>query len=124
MTESLNLTAPPNEHIQRTVEKIIFKPEECKAFTWAPYQCIFSDDQKAVKVAKNCLRINKYLHRFKGYLQYAREKEKICVDNRILTDQETLDLLQVGYEIEDRERAIHRFIPELSNRLTQKAYMR
>ena len=53
----------------------------------------------------------------KGFLYFGKIKDKLHVDNRMLTEDEAFMLLKEGFEIEDRERPIYRFIPELLKRM-------
>jgi len=99
------------------VAKMIFKPDQCKGFTWPPYKCWFKNEQEAIKLDRKELRINRYLNRFKGCLDSGKLREKLQVDNRILSEEELSGLLEEGYEIKDQDCAIHRFIPKLLKKL-------
>ena len=63
------------------------------------------------------LRVNKYVNRFNGSLNFGKVKEKLQVDSRMLTDNERKELLEIGFKIDDRERPISRFEPELRKRM-------
>lgn len=115
--ESVNLTEEGEFRIENKVDKMIFNPEEYTYFTWPPYKCYFVDDAIIKKTDKSELRINKYLRRPKGILNFGKIKTKLYVDNRLISDEEAIGLLKVGYEIEDQERAIFRFVPELKKRM-------
>ncbi|MBS0605297.1 MAG: glycosyltransferase family 92 protein [Verrucomicrobia bacterium] len=110
---TVELTGKPAQNIQKSVEKTIFKPEDHTTFSWPPYKCNFKEGDRAAKVSKIDVRINKYVNRFKGALNFGKLREKLHVDNRLLTESETRELLEVGFEIEDRERVISRFEPAL-----------
>lgn len=111
------LTGEPPQNIQKSVEKVIFKPECHTTFSWPPFKCNFKDDRLAATPEKTELRINKYVNRFKGALHFGNRREKVHSDSRLLTQKEKTELLQVGYDIEDNERAIARFEPELRKRM-------
>ncbi len=111
------LTGAPEKNIQRSVEKMIFKPELHTSVSWPPFKCNFKDNKVAPKASKAEVRINKYVNRYKGSLQFHKLKDRLHVDNRLLTEKEAGDLLEIGYEIEDQERAIIRFAPELKRRM-------
>jgi hypothetical protein len=64
-----------------------------------------------LNIARTDLRINRYVYQEK--LCISCSKRRIYVDNRILLEKEILDLLKEGYEIEDQEQAIYRFVPQL-----------
>lgn len=99
------------------VQKTIFKPEHCEYFLWPPYQCIFKGNQTAIAVGRKDIRINHYVNRFSGLLYFGKIKDKLHVDNRLVSNDQLKELLQLGYEIEDQERAIFRFLPEMQKRI-------
>jgi hypothetical protein len=116
LIETVELVGP-QQNPPKEVTKTIFKPDLCAGFTWPPYKCHFKNKQKPVSLNKDELRINRYLNRFKGYLGAGRLREKLDVDNRMLSEKEMDDLLKEDYEIIDQERVIHRFIPKLLKKL-------
>ncbi len=116
VVESVELTHA-ELNVQKEVVKTIFKPDQTEGFCWPPYLCLFKDDQIAASAAKNELRINRYMNRAKGYLHAGKIREKLHVDNRMLSEAELEELLKEGYEIEDQEYAIKRFIPWLMTKL-------
>ena len=95
------------------VEKIIFKPLLCEYFTWPPYKYIFKNNQLPIKLSKQQLRINRYLHRFKTELYFGENKQKLCIDNRSLTETDLHELLESNYKIEDQEGAIASYVPKM-----------
>jgi len=111
------LTGSPVQNIQKGIEKTIFKPDCQTSFTWPPYRCRFKNGRLAAKLGKNEVRINKYVNRYKGVLHFGKPKERLHVDSRMLTESETRELLEIGFEIEDKERAIYRFEPQLRSRM-------
>lgn len=115
--ETVDLSAPPIENPHRAVSKMIFKPEFCTSFTWAPYTCLFQGRQTARPIAKKCVKINRYIHRYKGSLHFGKFKQKVDCDNRYIADAEVKDILQKGYLIEDRQRTIFRFLPKLAKKM-------
>jgi len=116
LIESLKLTQAPVRNPRRKVSKTIFKPDCCQGFTWPPYACTFKNEQSAVTAGKNELRINHYLNRDIGYL-FRKIKNKLHLDHHQLSDEETTQLLESDYEIEDQERAIFRFVPALLEKI-------
>ena len=114
---NVELTQRPAQNIKKSVEKMIFKPASNVSFSWPPYKCNFKGNQQAKRVSKAELRINKYVNRNQRELNFGKIKEKLRIDSRSLTDEETTELLEIGYEIEDKERAIDRFEPGLRKRM-------
>lgn len=117
VTQTVEMTEAPEQKIERSVEKIIFQPEVYTSHTWPPYRCNFKDNRTAQKISKAQLRINKYVNRTRGILNFGKIKDKSHVDNRLLSHEELQSVLEVGYEVDDQERAIFRFIPELLRKM-------
>ncbi len=115
VTESVDITKPPQISLVERVDKMIFKPSEYAGFLVAPYHCQFVDNREPLKLDKSIIRINKYLHR---HAKLLNPRRKWLVDNRNLREQERDEILEFGYDIEDQERVIFRFVPELVNRLS------
>lgn len=113
--ETVELTAPPELNIQKRIEKMIFKPDYCRGFTCSPYRCLFKDDLPTVHLGMHEIRINRYVNRNRGGV--SSRKGKLSVDNRLLSESEMKYLLEAEYEIEDQDRPIFRFIPELFMRM-------
>jgi hypothetical protein len=116
--ETLELTHGLNQNPQKAVTKTIFRPDQCKGFTWPPYECLFQSDVASLKLNREEVCINHYVNRQRdGFLPHSKAKDKLHVDHRILLEHETAALLQEGYEIEDQERFIARFIPPLLKKM-------
>lgn len=120
LIQSLDLTSPPKQIITKSVAKTIFKPDQCTGFIWPPYQCRFATPDSCITLGRQELRINCYVNRNKGRTLFEKRKPKLNVDNRSLPDTMTAAFLAEGYLIEDQDRPIYKFIPELLNRLGQK----
>lgn len=115
MIENTGLIFPPKNFPSREVKKIIFKPELCTSFSWPPYECKFKNESKASSISRSELRINRYIHEGEPFFENIRKK--ICVDHHNLTDKEVFDLLKEGYEVEDQEKAIQRFLTPLKKQM-------
>jgi hypothetical protein len=118
---TVELTDAPEKNIQKTVEKMIFKPELHTTVSWPPFNCNFKDNRVAPKLSQGEVRINKYVNRHKGSLYFGKRKERLHVDSRMLTESEKRELLEIGFEIEDKEKAIYRFETELKKRMGVQA---
>jgi hypothetical protein len=114
--QASELSNPYALHPHKAVAKMIFKPDQCKSSTWPPYQCVFKNLQITANVEKSVLRINNYCNRRSDPFLY-KPKDRFYADNRSLNDEEIARILSFGYEIEDQEQSIQRFIPELSKKL-------
>lgn len=110
------LTGRPHQNPLKSVEKMIFKPDSNTSISLAPQKCHFKEG-KSVRVDRSQLRVNKYVNRASGELDFGKLKEKLRVDSRSLTENEKCELLEVGYAIEDKERIINRFEPGLRKRM-------
>lgn len=115
--QSIELISAPKVDVQRSVKKVIFKPDHCEGFLWPPYECVFTDGVKPVELSKAEMRINHYVNRFSGFLNFARNKDRLILDHCSLNEDEKVALLDVGYEIEDSEGVIQRFAPALLRKL-------
>ncbi len=116
VVEAIELTAPElNPPIE--VAKAIFKPVLCEGFSWPPYRCHFKGPQATVKLKKSEFSINRYINRFRGFLELGKRKEKLKIDSQSLSEEEIVELLSEGYEIEDKQNPIQRFIPWLLKKL-------
>lgn len=114
LVQSFDLICSPKPIVDKSVTKMIFKPENCAGFIWPPYQCCFREGEKRIALGRNELRINRYLNR---NIKKKNPKFKLEVDNRQLCEYEVAELLRSGFVIEDQERSIHKHIPELMKRL-------
>lgn len=112
--EAVDITKSPLINIQEGVSKIIFKPDLCTSFRWPPYECVFKDGKEPMKIERSVMRINCYLNRNLRSLDF---KRKMLVDHKKIRESEIEELLDSGYDIEDQERVIHRFLPELAKKL-------
>lgn len=113
--ESVELTAP-ELNPPKEVTKTIFKPNLCIGLFWPPCECRFQD-VSPIAVKKSELRVNRYLNRSQKFFNLGKRKEKLNIDNRLLSEVEIAELLNEGYEIEDKDYAIGRFIPWLLKKL-------
>lgn len=114
--ESTSLAPSPPQTPQKTVLKTIFKPELTCGFTWPPYEYQFKDNQKAIRLKRNELRINQYTNRNIEYFYQEKQKHRLSIDVQAISENEKQELLQ-AYEIEDQEQAINRFVPEVLKRM-------
>lgn len=113
--EATEITKAPDIDLRESVAKLIFKPLEYDSFQWPPYKCIFKGNQKPIEIDHKKLRINQYLNRNSKAISPRR---KYQLDNRKVSRSEVEEVLNAGYDIEDHERAIHRFVPELMKKLS------
>lgn len=111
LIETIERTAPIQSY--KNKEKMIFKPRLCNGFSWPPYRCNFRNNLTPVSASKNELRINQYQNRYGGALNREKRKEKLSMDIREISYEAAIELMKQGYEFEDREQAIYKFIPRL-----------
>jgi len=113
--ESLDMTESPEPSLQKSVEKMIFKPELCESLSWPPYRYTFKYGHP-IALSKSEAKINSYLNRNQSLADSRRIKPKIKTAAP-LSEKEIQHLLESGYEIEDPEKAIIRFVPEVMKRI-------
>ncbi len=94
--------------------KLIFKPSLCEGFMWPPYQCVFKQGLQPVQVSRSEIRLNFYKPRDRHF----EFKNRALVDNRAISRQELSEILSLGYEVEDQEKSIQRFVPRLREVMT------
>ena len=114
--EALEITAPFKQDPYKSVEKTILKPDLCTSFIWPPYQCQFKDNREPFKINRMELRINRYRDRLR-FQEIDKVAKVLHFDRAYFPQTEFNELLKMGYEIEDRERAIYRFLPDLYRKL-------
>jgi hypothetical protein len=110
--EAIEIKAPIQRDPYRAVKKTIFKPDLCTAFFWPPYECQFQDDRRALQISRMELRINTYENRMR-FQRIEKISNPLRFDENYPTQSEIAELLKLGVEIEDPERAIYRFLPAL-----------
>jgi hypothetical protein len=114
--EAVEKTKGPETVLPRSVAKLIFQPKFCTHYSWPPYECKFAKGQQPIKLSKKVLRINRYVNRERGPVHSERSPAKIAL-HRPLFEEEMDEWIALGYEVEDQERAVYRFVPEVLRRL-------
>lgn len=116
--ESIGMIENPfREFLPKSVEKMIFRPKMCESFTWTPYRCVFKKNQQPIVLTKLEMRVNHYSNRSKKVLEGERNKRVLHIDQRFCGEQQVSELLHAGYAIEDAEKAVYRFVPEVLRRM-------
>jgi len=111
MIETTELTKAPKSNPHGTIAPYIVKPEKCAGFTYPPYKIEFVNDEPLLKVKRLEMRVNRYINRGKLFVDSL--KRKLNVDPHRLSLAELTFFLDEGYAIEDPERAIYRYVPDL-----------
>lgn len=114
LIQTLDLTASPKPVVDKTIAKMIFKPDLCTGFLWPPYQCQFKEPYSSISLERKELRINCYLNKNS---KIKKNKFRLNVDNRILHEDETNELLNSGYVIEDQERTIYNYVSDMLKKM-------
>ena len=119
---SLELTKPPRQIVDKSIAKMIFKPDQCAGFIWPPYQCRFRDLQYSTEVGRQELRVNRYINRNVENLTVEKKaKNRPIPDYSIFFEGENAGLLDEGYMIEGRDRPIYQHVPEFLKKMRQEA---
>lgn len=108
---------PCQNYLPKSVEKMIFQPGLCEAFSWPSYRCIFKDDRQPIELTQLEGRVNQYSNRNTKEEEGEKNKQILQIDPRIFQEQQLDKLLDAGYKIEDPEKAIYRFVPEVCKRM-------
>lgn len=61
--QSSDRANPPVQNVNKSVAKIIFKPDSCLGFFWPPYQCRLKNPESTMSVNREELRINHYINK-------------------------------------------------------------
>ncbi len=99
----------------KTVEKTIFKPELCVSFSWPPIRYKFKNQQQPKHLSPYEAKVNGYRNR--GYKSYRLHQQKLDVDPRRIPEEELKEILQKGFDVEDKEKRIYKFLPKLRQKL-------
>ncbi len=116
LIEALHLTCKP-QHFAHTMVKTILKPEFYDKFDWPPHTCIFKDNQIDIALPKSEARINHYINRTIEYVYLSKIQKKEHMENKKYSVDEINEILELGNDIEDEERVIHRFVPEMRKQM-------
>lgn len=113
--ESFHLTIPSETARFKTVEKTIFKPELVSSFSWPPIRYKFKNRMEAKAINPFEAKVNDYENR--GFWTSPQKTEKLFIDNRAVPQDKIREILKKGYEVEDEEKNISRFVPKLRQKL-------
>lgn len=108
--ESLDITKPPSYNEQECVRKIIFKPEKAVAFHWPPYEVAFQNAEELAQATRSEIRVHRYVNRGKCQPSF---RKKMTVNQARLSESEVREILDSGYDLEDQEKVMGRFVPAL-----------
>jgi hypothetical protein len=112
--EATEMTAEPPIPLRKAVEKSIFRPKLCKAITWPPYHYEYEEGKKGIKVGKEVVQINRYENRMQ-FQKVDQVKRKVGFE--AMTEKEKEDLLKAGFEVEDSDKKIFKYLKELYKKM-------
>ena len=112
--QSDELILPPNQKIERIVEKMIFKPSLCQQFSWPPFRCVLRPEEKVIEISTSEVRVNSYMNRTKNY-SISSKRGKIDLDPKIVSEKDKHLMLDAGYDV--REHSMERYVPELMKKM-------
>lgn len=115
LIQNVSLINPPKINLFKAVTKTIFKPTLTEGFGWPPYEPLFKNQQKAKVIGSYEMKINQYLNRGKKRLDSGRPI--LYRNNRSISEEELSDLIERGYEVEDSEPVIQRYVPQLLKKI-------
>lgn len=119
LTQVVDLTQAVEKNKIVSVAKTIFKPDFYNNFTWPPYQIQFKDHLSSIPISTYELKINHYIKNKTDSGIFNAGKEKIASDKSEMSSVEHSSIFQPNTIIEDKEKTIQRFLPEL---LTKMGY--
>ncbi len=99
---TFEMTEYPQEILEKSVSKVIFKPDQCKGFSWPPYQCRFKEFVSSFNVDQHELLVKRFINRDMIHRGFWKNRElKDDVVYPILFDTN-----------EKRDRPIYQHIPQ------------
>ena len=116
LIEVLKKTYQPHDQINSVV-KTILKPDQFLNFSWVPHRCNFQNNQQAVELTKNEAQVNHYINRTVDYFITHKVHKREKTENRKLSTEELNVWKSNGNDVEDQEKVINRFIPQLRKRM-------
>jgi hypothetical protein len=115
--ELLHKTCYPEHTFNKDIVKSIVKPEYFDSWRWPGHMIYLKDGLPHAFIPREEARINHYISRSIDYIKNVKVKNKQHQDNRIYPEAEINELLSLGNDVEDNEKVIHRYVPELKKRL-------
>ena len=116
MIEALNRRSFANDELNKSYKSII-KPGLYESFLWSPHRCKYSNGQAPYQADPKEIVINHYINRCKDFFFSTKVKNKEKMDNVTLSKEQIAAMLEVGNDIYDDERFIHRFVPALREKM-------
>ena len=116
LVEALNMTCEEGHQLNK-VEKTIIKPEMFSSFLRPPHTCVYAGGGAGGCLPKAEMQINHYINRTIEYFYNSKVKKKEAMDNTKLSPDYIIWWSNVGNAVEDQERTIHRFVPEVRKRV-------
>lgn len=116
LIEMMHLTCFSNDRCMHAVFKTITKPECVLRFEWQPHSCLYVNSAKPVQIDKTEARLNHYMGRTIDFFETKiRNREKSS--NETYSQEMRQVVLELGNQVEEKERPIFRFVPELRKRM-------
>lgn len=110
LLKSLELKTP----LEKSIAKMLFKPDQCEGFIWPPYQCCFKTLQSTTEVSPEELSI----HRFKRNKEIpAKTKRQRNTDYKHLIKRELEEIHQNDHARDIPNRALYQQLPEFLKRI-------
>ena len=113
LIEALHLTTPLD---YPDPPKSIVRPEMVTGFQWPPHRCLYTNNRQPLDLSKTEARINHYVNRTKDFLR-EKIKKKEHMECKKLSKKEKKELKRRGNDVEDQEKLIQRYVPELRRRM-------
>lgn len=104
VVESSEILASVDDESIKSIQKILFKPDQCATFTWPPYQFLFKNGMGPIqlnewdKLNRWDLRVNCYVNRNLKSLKHDKNSRQMSYE---ICKSELYQLLKIGFIIED-----------------------
>jgi len=117
--ETFHRTGLPEEDLNSKFFKTLLQPEEYVRFSWPPHIAIYRNDEPDIVVNKFEAQINHYMTRSIQYFYDTKVNSRQGALNEGMTENDIQFFLTVWNAIEDEEKAVMRFIPQLRERMKE-----
>lgn len=116
--ESLQLVPSSKESIEKSIVKMIFKPDQCIGFNWPPYQCCFKDYQSSISLDQGEVSIIRWNNiNIQDTLFDKKIELSDVVQYNALSETEAAALWEDGYMLEKQDLPMYKKVPEFLKKL-------
>ena len=117
MIEQLTRCTTPDDGLCKIVKSIAKTDKFVKFATCAPHYCDYLDGKHSLHLPKEEIVINHYMNRNETYFLKQKVKSREKIQNKKLSAPDIIEALKVGNAMQDDQKHIAKFIPELRQKM-------